>query len=100
MDKKSEKLITGKPEKVQEQGKKQRIRRSKKDIIIEKVQKFYQAKVKADVFSAEVEKISASIETLEKNIMKKKKPSNETILELFSADELKALLEQKQAQSK
>lgn len=85
-------------ETVQNQGKKQRIRRGKKEIILEKVQKFYQQKVKGEVYTAEFAKISASIDEMEKNILKKKKPSNQTILDLFSAEELKALLEQKQAQ--
>ena len=90
------KVITGKPEKVQE--KKTRVRRGKKEIILEKLQKFYQAKVKPDIYTAEIAKISASIDEMEKNIMKKKKPSAQTILELFSADELKELLKQKQEQ--
>ncbi|MBR4316026.1 MAG: hypothetical protein IKP65_03540 [Alphaproteobacteria bacterium] len=85
-------------ETVQNQGKKQRIRRGKKDIILARIQKSYQAKVKPEIYSAELAKISASIDEMEKNIMKKKKPSAQTILELFSADELKELLKQKQEQ--
>lgn len=92
------KIFSGKPEKVQDENKKKRERRSKKQILIEKLQFFYQKKVKADVYTAEIAKITASIDEMEKNIMKKKKPSNESILDMFSADELKALLAQKEAQ--
>lgn len=70
------KLITGKAQTAKQEKKEtkaKRIRRTKKQIIVDKLEKFYKEDVIASVFGSEMKKIVASLEKLESS-MKNKGP--------------------------
>lgn len=93
MDRKNE-IFKGKPE-VQSAEKKKRIRRTQKQVVLDKIEKIYKDRVISSVFGAEMKKITASLDVLQSSILKKKKPKDDVILDMFSAEELEALLKQK-----
>lgn len=88
----SKEIFKGKPEEVQS---KPRTRRTQKQVIVDKIEKTFKDKVIASVYGAEMKKIIASLDLLQASMVKKKKPKEDVILTLFSAEELENLLKQK-----
>lgn len=90
-------LFTGKTQPVAKVAtpKKKRIRRTQKQIIVDKIEKTYKDKVISSVFGAEMKKIIASLDVLQSSIIKTKKPEEDVILAMFSSEELENLLKQK-----
>lgn len=90
-------LFTGKTQPVAKVAtpKKKRIRRTQKQIIVDKIEKTYKEKVISSVFGAEMKKIIASLDVLQSSIIKTKKPKEDVILAMFSSEELENLLKQK-----
>lgn len=88
----SKEIFKGKSEEVQP---KPRTRRTQKQVIVDKIEKTFKYKVIASVYGAEMKKIIASLDLLQASMVKKKKPKEDVILTLFSAEELENLLKQK-----
>lgn len=90
-------LFTGKTQPVAKVAtpKTKRIRRTQKQIIVDKIEKTYKDKVISSVFGAEMKKIIASLDVLQSSIIKTKKPKEDVILAMFSSEELENLLKQK-----
>lgn len=88
----SKEIFKGKPEEVQP---KHRNRRTQKQVIVDKIEKTFKDKVISSVYGAEMKKILASLDILQSSMVKKKKPKEDVILTLFSAEELENLLKQK-----
>ena len=90
-------LFTGKTQPVAKVAtpKKKRIRRTQKQVVLDKIEKIYKQKVLASVYGAEIKKITESLDVLQSSILKKKKPKDDVILDMFSAEELENLLKQK-----
>ncbi len=95
MDRSKEQVFKGKPEEVKVEEKKKRTRRTQKQVVLDKIEKIYKQKVLASVYGAEIKKITESLDILQINITKKKKPKDDVILDMFSAEELENLLKQK-----
>jgi len=77
--------------------KKKRIRRSKITIILDRIKKMYEGRVKADVYADEFAKIEASLTAMENAKTKKKKISEADVLSLFTVEQLQEMIAKKQA---
>lgn len=97
MDRNKEQVFKGKPEEIKATSteKKKRVRRTQKQVVLDKIEKIYKQKVLASIYGAEIKKITESLDILQSSILKKKKPKDDVILDMFSAEELEALLKQK-----
>lgn len=78
-----------------EEEKKKRIRRGKKQIILDKIKAMYSLRTERDVYKKELDKISASLDAMENAKIKKPKISETDVLDMFSLAELENLVQKK-----
>ena len=98
MERSKKQVFKGKPEEVKATEKKKRIRRTQKQVVLDKISKAYQSKVKSEIYEEKFQKINECLDVLQNSIFNKKKPKDDVILDMFSAEELERLLQQKKQQ--